>query len=182
MALELRPNCEGCDRDLPPAAEALICSYECTFCPDCVKRLQNVCPNCGGGFTPRPVRPAGEWRPGLSLAKRAVSSYLESERDLMHLTNVPSTLQSVAGGMSFLGIERGAAVLRACARYIEQRMLNSEQQPGMADLETLADAISSVDYFLESLEANKPIGDSILEIAEDSMAELGFPVESARAA
>ena len=70
MALELRPNCEGCDRDLAPDADAMICSYECTFCPDCVARLENVCPNCGGGFTPRPMRPAGEWRPGLSLAKR----------------------------------------------------------------------------------------------------------------
>lgn len=123
-----------------------------------------------------------ESRSGLSLAKRAVSSYLESNRDLMHLTNVPSTLQSVAGGLSFLNIERGAAVLRACSRYIDARMLNSEQQPNMADMETLADAVSSVDYFLESLETNKPIGDSILEIAEDSMAELGFPVEAAKAA
>jgi hypothetical protein len=70
MALELRPNCEGCDRDLAPDAPALICSYECTFCPDCVARLENVCPNCGGGFALRPVRPAQEWRPGLSLAKR----------------------------------------------------------------------------------------------------------------
>jgi hypothetical protein len=123
-----------------------------------------------------------ESRSGLSLAKRAVSSYLESNRDLMHLANVPSTLQSVAGGLSFLMIARGAAVLQSCARYIEQRMLNSERQPGMADLETLADAISSVDYFLESLETNKPIGDSILEIAEESMAELGFPVDRVQAA
>lgn len=117
-----------------------------------------------------------ESRSGLSLAKRAVSSYLDASRDLMHLTNVPATLQSVAGGLSFLMIERGAAVLRSCAAYIDARMLNTEQQPTMADMETLADAISSVDYFLESLEANKPIGESILEIAEDSVAELGFPV------
>jgi hypothetical protein len=81
MALELRPNCEGCDRDLPPAAlDAHICSYECTYCADCVARLQNVCPNCGGGFSPRPIRPAREWRPGLSLAKRPAGTrrhYLE---------------------------------------------------------------------------------------------------------
>jgi hypothetical protein len=121
-----------------------------------------------------------ESRSGLSLAKRAVSSYLEANRDLMHLTNVPSTMMSVAGGLSFLGIERGAAVLRACARYIDSRMLSTEQQPNMADLETLADAVSSVDYFLESLESNKPIGESILEIAEESMADLGFPVEPAK--
>ena len=58
---------------------------------------------------------------------------------------MPSTLQSVAGGLSFLGLPRGAAVLQACARYIDARMLSSEQQPGMADLETLDDAVSSVD-------------------------------------
>jgi hypothetical protein len=75
MALELRPNCECCDRDLPPAATiARICSYECTFCADCVDDvLLNVCPNCGGGFVPRPIRPATEWRPGLSVAKRPPS-------------------------------------------------------------------------------------------------------------
>lgn len=65
--LELRPNCERCDRDLPPAAEARICSYECTFCPDCAGALQNVCPNCGGGFVPRPIRPRQAWRDGTGL-------------------------------------------------------------------------------------------------------------------
>ncbi|MBE3637924.1 DUF1272 domain-containing protein [Mangrovicoccus algicola] len=57
--LILKPNCECCDRDLTPdSPEARICSYECTFCADCVEtRLQGVCPNCGGGFAPRPVRP-----------------------------------------------------------------------------------------------------------------------------
>src|SRR5262245_5931329 len=73
MALELRPNCEYCNKDLSPdAAEARICTYECTFCAQCVDTvLFNVCPNCGGGFVPRPIRPAIEHRPGLSLAKRA---------------------------------------------------------------------------------------------------------------
>jgi hypothetical protein len=76
MALELRPNCECCDRDLPPASTlARICSYECTFCADCVDNtLKNVCPNCGGGFVPRPIRPATEWRPGLCVAKRPPSA------------------------------------------------------------------------------------------------------------
>ena len=75
MALELRPNCEYCDVDLPPdSTAARICTYECTFCADCVEqKLANVCPNCGGGFAPRPIRPTGEWRPGLSLAKRPAS-------------------------------------------------------------------------------------------------------------
>ena len=62
--LELRPTCEHCNKSLPPAAtDARICSYECTFCADCVERvLCNVCPNCGGGFTPRPIRPARHWK------------------------------------------------------------------------------------------------------------------------
>jgi hypothetical protein len=76
VALELRPNCEYCDKDLPPnALDARICSYECTFCADCVEtKLLNVCPNCGGGFVPRPVRPMTERRPGLCVAKRPASS------------------------------------------------------------------------------------------------------------
>lgn len=67
--LELRPNCERCDKDLPPEADdARICSYECTYCADCVETvLHNVCPTCGGGFAPRPIRPRRAWRPELKL-------------------------------------------------------------------------------------------------------------------
>jgi hypothetical protein len=69
MALELRPNCECCDRDLPPAAEAYICSFECTFCPPCTTgTLHFVCPNCGGELVRRPVRPA------VKLAKNPAST------------------------------------------------------------------------------------------------------------
>ncbi len=58
--LQLRPNCECCSRDLPPhSAEARICSFECTFCADCVEtRLSGLCPNCGGELVRRPIRPA----------------------------------------------------------------------------------------------------------------------------
>jgi hypothetical protein len=60
--LELRPSCECCDRDLPPESDlARICSFECTFCADCAeRRLAGICPNCGGGFVPRPIRPASK--------------------------------------------------------------------------------------------------------------------------
>lgn len=59
--LALRPNCECCDRDLPAdSGEARICSFECTFCADCVEaRLGGRCPNCGGDLVARPIRPAG---------------------------------------------------------------------------------------------------------------------------
>lgn len=75
MALELRPNCEFCDKDLPPdALDARICTYECTFCADCVEaQLHNVCPNCGGGFEKRPIRPRTARRPGVSLEHQPAS-------------------------------------------------------------------------------------------------------------
>ena len=62
--LELRPSCEHCNKPLPPASlEARICTFECTFCATCVEELLvNVCPNCGGGFVPRPIRPATNWK------------------------------------------------------------------------------------------------------------------------
>ena len=70
--LELRPNCELCDKDLPPDShEAHICTYECTYCSDCVEGvLQNVCPTCGGGFSRRPIRPQKAWRPEKNLGHR----------------------------------------------------------------------------------------------------------------
>jgi hypothetical protein len=57
--LQLRPNCECCNIDLPPDSDqAMICSFECTFCRTCVDtKLNGVCPNCGGNFASRPVRP-----------------------------------------------------------------------------------------------------------------------------
>lgn len=60
--LELRPNCECCDKDLPPESiEAMICTFECTFCRSCVEgKLNSICPNCGGNFVPRPIRPHKE--------------------------------------------------------------------------------------------------------------------------
>lgn len=59
--LEMRPNCECCDRDLPADAAAMICSFECTFCTDCAPRLPGgLCPNCGGELVRRPARAAGK--------------------------------------------------------------------------------------------------------------------------
>ena len=74
--LELRPNCECCDCDLPPeSAAAMICTYECTYCRTCVDTiLANVCPNCGGGFQPRPIRPRTVRRAGVSLAHQPAAT------------------------------------------------------------------------------------------------------------
>jgi hypothetical protein len=71
--LELRPNCECCDADLPPDAAALICSFECTFCPSCAgDRLKGICPNCGGGLVARPIRPAAKLAKYPASTRRVV--------------------------------------------------------------------------------------------------------------
>lgn len=75
--LEIRPSCEQCNKPLPPEAEdALICSFECTFCRDCVEQVlrHNICPNCGGGFTPRPIRPVRNWKNANHLLRYPAST------------------------------------------------------------------------------------------------------------
>ena len=99
MILDMCPDCHACGRDLPPdTREAWICSFECTFCADCAEnKLENVCPNCGGGFAPRPIRPQREWRPGLCAVKQPPSDkrmHLKYERGdiaahLQRIRNIP---------------------------------------------------------------------------------------------
>ncbi len=73
--LELRPTCENCNVPLPPnSIEAMICTFECTFCQSCVEKLNNVCPNCGGGFCCRPVRPKTDWKNGDYLGAYPAST------------------------------------------------------------------------------------------------------------
>src|SRR5258705_4449255 len=77
--LELRPTCEQCNKALPPdSLEARICTYECTFCVTCVDSvLGNVCPNCGGGFVPRPIRPSQNWKGDNFLGKDPASTKIK---------------------------------------------------------------------------------------------------------
>ncbi|WP_209730423.1 DUF1272 domain-containing protein [Arthrobacter sp. CAN_C5] len=79
--LEIRPNCECCDRDIAPFEEAYICTFECTWCPDCVERFQDrACPNCGGDLQRRPVRPAAALATNPSSAMRVVSPSCREHR------------------------------------------------------------------------------------------------------
>jgi len=97
--LELRPTCEHCNKALPPdSCEARICSYECTFCASCVEDVvQNVCPNCGGGFVPRPVRPAKNWKDDNYLGKDPASSKVKHHPvDLTTHAQLSATLRTIA--------------------------------------------------------------------------------------
>jgi hypothetical protein len=73
--LELRPNCECCDKDLAPdSREAMICTYECTFCASCVTDvLKGACPNCQGEFVRRPIRPAAMLAKHPASTKRVIA-------------------------------------------------------------------------------------------------------------
>jgi hypothetical protein len=74
--LELRPNCECCDRDLAPdSRDAMICTFECTFCADCNETvLHGICPNCGGDLVKRPVRPMALLEKYPASTQRVVST------------------------------------------------------------------------------------------------------------
>ena len=77
--LELRPTCEHCNLPLPPVSpDARICSFECTFCAACATSiLGNVCPNCGGGFTARPVRPSTNWKGDNFLGRHPAATRIQ---------------------------------------------------------------------------------------------------------
>ncbi|MFT7460276.1 MAG: hypothetical protein ACI909_002964 [Planctomycetota bacterium] len=72
--LDIRPNCECCDKDLPvDSKEAFICTFECTFCRSCVESvLKNKCPNCGGNFTQRPIRASRHLKKYPASTKRVL--------------------------------------------------------------------------------------------------------------
>ena len=75
--LELRPNCECCNRDLPPqSTEAMICTYECTFCRNCTDTVfKGRCPNCGGELVRRPIRPADKLAKHPASTKRVLKPH-----------------------------------------------------------------------------------------------------------
>ena len=100
--LELRPTCEQCNKALPPdSLDARICAYECTFCARCVESvLENVCPNCGGAFVPRPIRPSKNWRGDNFLGKHPAS------RRVRHKPVDPATHATFAAAIKDIPPER----------------------------------------------------------------------------
>lgn len=117
-----------------------------------------------------------EARVALSQAKKQLTLYMDSNQDKLHAQNVPAILHDATGALMFLQLERAANVIAGCKAYIQKHIVYAgpDEKPNNYDLETLADAISSIDYYLEGMEENKPVGVGVLEVAEESIQELGF--------
>ena len=117
-----------------------------------------------------------ESQAGLSLAKRAITAYMESGSDIMHLMNVPSTLETVRGGLIFLGMTRAGHIIQQSARFIQENMLERQTPPEAQQLEVLADALTGVEFYLESAERSAVANVDVLKLAEESLAQLGYQV------
>ncbi len=117
-----------------------------------------------------------ESQAGLALAKRSVTAYMESGNDVMHLMNVPQSLETVRGGLIFLGMTRAANIIHQASRFISETMLDEKVVPKPAQLDVLADALTGIEFYLESAERSTVATADVLDLAEDSLAELGYQI------
>lgn len=121
-----------------------------------------------------------ECEAGLSLTKRALSSFAESNFDTGHIRNIGKTLNTVRGGMLMLKNDRAASVLARCAEFVDEVLMDQDHPAAMKELlETFADAIISVEYYLDSASGSMRMDDSVLQVAEESLEALGHPVSGA---
>ncbi|BFN25858.1 chemotaxis protein CheA [Pseudomonas sp. SCT] len=122
-----------------------------------------------------------EARNGLEQAKDAIIEFIASQWNHEHLARVPELLTQVRGGLAMIPLERAAALLQACNGYIQDQLLARKAVPDWQSLDTLADAITSVEYYLERLSEDCGTqGDLILDVAEESLQNLGYSLGSAR--
>ena len=115
-----------------------------------------------------------ESKAGLSLVKRSISSYIDSRGDKLHLANVAQVLSSISGAMAIIGQERAAILLGLCVNCIKTELFDSEELPDSRLLETLADALTSIEYFIESMNVKGHVNEALLKLTEDSLASIGY--------
>lgn len=114
---------------------------------------------------------------GVTLVKRGISSFIESGCDRGHIHNLLGTLDSVRGGMLVLSLGRAAKVVAACIAFVQQELIENEPHPSIQhQLETYADAIISLEYYIDAVKLNRHADPSVLQIAEESLQALGYPV------
>jgi len=119
-----------------------------------------------------------EAKSGINNVKQSISSYLDANFDNVHIASVAATLNTVGGGLQVLKYQRAAAVLKSCAAFVDSHIKQSRAQDQHHQLlETLADTLISLEYYLDELEFSHRANDKILDIAEEGLAALGFAIE-----
>ena len=114
---------------------------------------------------------------GLAMVKRALSAFAESNYDKAHITNISATLDSVRGGMFVLGLPRAAKVIAGCMKFIDESLMEDEPQAAIQHMmDTFADAIISLEYYLDNVKVDKNADTDVLGIAEESLEALGYKV------
>lgn len=114
---------------------------------------------------------------GLSMIKRALSSFSESGFDRGHIKNVSTTLATIRGGMCVIGLKRAADITTCCQNFVSESLLANEHPEMLQQmLETFADAVIGLEYYLDAAKSDKDTDDNVLQIAEESLAALGYPV------
>lgn len=118
-----------------------------------------------------------EAQAGLALIKRSLATFMESGYDVIHVANLGKSLHSVRGGLVLLNMSRAAKVAECCAAFVEDKLMHGGGEGAIQQyLEAFADAVMSLEYFLESYVAVHKQDVMILEVAEDSVKALGYPV------
>ncbi len=117
-----------------------------------------------------------EAQSGITLTKRAITAFVESNWDKIHLANVNSTLNAVQGSMFIVGEERLAAAISACAECIENELLEKDSRPEESILDTLADILTSLEYYIETISGRESVNADLLSLAEESLKSINYPV------
>ncbi|GHD45576.1 hypothetical protein SAMN05216429_105215 [Marinobacter persicus] len=117
---------------------------------------------------------ADEARSALTLAKRAITAFLESDYDKLHLANLPGTLHSIWGGLELISDSQAAQVIARIAGSIQQQLLDAREAPSEQVLEALADALTSLEYYIESIGRNEERNPDLLRLAESSLDGVGL--------
>lgn len=117
---------------------------------------------------------ADEARSALTLAKRAITAFIESDYDKLHLANLPATLHSIWGGLQMVNDPEAASVLERVASSIQERLLDAKESPAAQVLEALADALTSLEYYIESIGKREDRNRDLLKLAESSLDDVGL--------
>ena len=117
---------------------------------------------------------ADEAKGALTLAKRAITAFMESDYDKLHLANLPATLHSIWGGLQLVNDPGAATVLERVAGSIQERLLDAREAPPMQELEALADALTSLEYYIESIGRREERNPDLLKLAQTSLDDVGL--------